>query len=100
MQVGDVLIAGERMADQHRVAALGIEPAIGLIGDLERREIDAGIETKRLVRAEAHDRRMRAVRFARPVGGIKCDADIGLDHVHNPAGERHGRIDLRPPRPA
>ena len=36
MGVGDVLIAGERMADQHGVAALGIERAVGLIGDLER----------------------------------------------------------------
>ena len=56
MQVGDVLIAGERVADQHRIAALGVERAVGLIGDLERREIDAGIEPQRLVEPEAHDR--------------------------------------------
>ena len=35
MHVGDVLVAGERVADQHRIAALGVERAVGLIGDLE-----------------------------------------------------------------
>jgi hypothetical protein len=30
---------------------------------------------------------MRMVRLARAVGGIKHDADIGLDHLYNPAGE-------------
>ena len=69
MHVGDVLIAGERVADQHRIAALGIERAVGLIGDLERREIDAGIEPQRLVEPETHDRRMRVVGLARAVGG-------------------------------
>ena len=52
MDIGDVLIAGQRMADQDGVGALGIELAIGLIGDLERREIDAAIEPQRLVGAE------------------------------------------------
>ncbi len=89
MDVGDVLVAGERMADQHRVAALGIERAVGLVGDLERREIDAGIEPERLVDAEADDQRMGMVRLARAVGGIKCDAEIGLDHVQQP-GRRSG----------
>ena len=83
MHVGDVLIAGERVADQHRVAARGIERAVGLIGDLERREIDAGIELERLVGPETHDRRMRMVRLARAVGRFKRDA--GLDHLSHPA---------------
>jgi hypothetical protein len=30
---------------------------------------------------------MRIVGLARAVGGIKCDAGIGLDHRCNPAGE-------------
>ena len=78
--LNDVLIAGQRMADQHRIAARGIERAVGLIGDLERREIDAGIEPQRLVGAETHDRRMRIIRFAHAVGRIKRGA--GLDHGH------------------
>ena len=52
MQVGHVLVAGERMADQHGIGALGIERAVGLVGDLERRELDAGIELERLVGPE------------------------------------------------
>jgi hypothetical protein len=32
------------MADQHGVAAFGVEPAIGLVGDRERTEIDPAIE--------------------------------------------------------
>jgi hypothetical protein len=30
---------------------------------------------------------MRMVRLARAVGGIESDAQIGLDHLYNPAGE-------------
>ncbi len=46
MDIGDVLIAGQRMADQDGVRALGIERTIGLVGDLERREIDARVELR------------------------------------------------------
>ena len=81
MQIGNVLIPGEGMADQHRIAALGIECAVGLVGDLERREVDAGIEPERTVLPETHDQRMGIVGLARAVGGIKCDAEIGLDHI-------------------
>ena len=79
MDVGDVLVAGERVADQHRIAALGVERAVGLVGDLERREVDAGIEPQRLVRPEAHDRRMRLVRLAHAVDRSKH----GLDHLRH-----------------
>jgi len=87
MQIGGVLIAGQRMADQHRVAAVRIQRAIGLVGDLEGSQLDAGIELKRLVGAEAHHRRMGMIGLAGAVGRIKCSADVGLDHLHNPAGE-------------
>ena len=61
-----VLVAGERVADQHRIGALGIERAVGLVGDLERRELDAGVELERLVGAEIGDGRVaRSVRLAR-----------------------------------
>ena len=66
MHARDMLVAGQRMADQDGVAALGIEPAIGLVGDLERRQLDAGIELERLVGPEPHHERLaRAVRLAR-----------------------------------
>ena len=68
-----MLVAGERMADQHRIAALGIERAVGLVGDLEWREVDAGVEPERLVRAEADDERIaRMIRLAR--GGRRDQA--------------------------
>jgi hypothetical protein len=87
MQIGDMLVARERVADQHRVAALGIERAIGLIAYLEWSKIDAGIKCQWLVHAEAHDERMRIVSLARAVGGIKCDTEIGFDHGCDPAGD-------------
>src|SRR5262249_2151488 len=87
MQVGDVLIAGERMANQHRVAALGIQRAVSLITDLKWSELDARIEGKRLIQAETDDERMRLVGFARAVSGIKCDSELGLDHRCDPAGD-------------
>jgi hypothetical protein len=51
------MVAGQRVADQHRVAALRIERAVGLVGDLERRKLDAGIELERPVLAEIRDQR-------------------------------------------
>ena len=44
-----ILVAGQRVADQDRVAALGVERAVGLIGDRERAEIDAAVEPQRLL---------------------------------------------------
>ena len=44
MHIGDMLVERQRVADQDRIGALGVELAIGLVGDLERREIDAAIE--------------------------------------------------------
>ena len=63
MHIGDVLVAGQRMADQDGVGALGVEFAVGLVGDLERFQIDAAIEQQRLVLAEPDQRRMRMVRL-------------------------------------
>jgi len=65
MHIGDMLIAGQRMADQNGVGALGVERAIGLIGDLERRQVDTAIERQRLIRAEFRDRRTRVIRLVR-----------------------------------
>src|SRR6516225_497495 len=83
MNVGDVLVAGKRMADQDCVAALGIELTIGLVGDLKWSEIDAGVEPQRLILAEAHHRRMRIIRFPRALGGINHDTELGFDHAQN-----------------
>ena len=77
MIVDGVLIAGQRMANQHRIAAIGIERAIGLIGDLQRGKIDAGVQVQRIVRGKTDDRRMRLVRFAGAVGKIERGADVG-----------------------
>ena len=70
MHIGDVLIAGQRMADQNGVGTVGVEFAIGLVGDLERGEIDTAIEPQRLVRAEHRHLRTRMVRLLRPLVGM------------------------------
>ena len=80
MHVGDVLVAGERVADQDGVRALGIELAVGLIGDLKRRKIDAGIEPQRLVASEPHERRLRVLRLARAARKINYRTDTGIGH--------------------
>ena len=54
--VGDMLVAGQRMADEDGVGFLRVELAIRLIGDSERREPCAGIEFEHPVGAEPHDR--------------------------------------------
>ena len=61
MHIGDMLIEGQRVANQYGVGAIGVQFAIGLIGDLERREIDAAIELQRLVHAELRHRRGRMI---------------------------------------
>lgn len=60
-----MLIACQRMADQDRIAARGIELAIGLIRDLERREVEAAIKMERCVAAEHRDLRARLIGLAR-----------------------------------
>ena len=75
--VDHVLIAGERVADENGIAALGVECAVGLVGDLQRGKIDAGIQAQRIVRAKAYDQRMRLIRFARTVGKIDDGRSVG-----------------------
>ena len=86
MDVGDVLVAGQRVADQHRVAALGIERAVGLVGDLERRRdrrrrrACSGLSAPKRTTSECGSSASRA-RSA----GSSATLDIGLDHLLNPA---------------
>ena len=84
----DMLVAGQRMTNEDRVGLVGIELAIGLVRDLERRERDAGIELERLVGAEMRDQRIpRMVRFARRRRLLRLahlGTQIGLDHPCDP----------------
>ena len=97
IDVGDMLIAGQRVADQDGVVARRIERAVGLIGDLERREIDAGVQPQRLVGAETHHQRTRIIRLAGAVGRIKRRA--GFHHHSHPApANRLRNRSGRPPR--
>jgi hypothetical protein len=93
MVIDDVLIAGERVADENGIAALGVECAVSLVRDLQWAEIDAGIEPQRIVRRKAHDQRMRMVRFARAVGEIERGA--GLCHKYFP--DRRFPASVAPP---
>jgi hypothetical protein len=63
MRVEDMLVARQRVADQDRVGPVGVELAIGLVGDLERCEIDAAIELQRLIGAKARDKRRWMIGF-------------------------------------
>ena len=58
---GDMLVAGQRMADEDGVGAGVVERAVGLVGDLERRQQRAGVELERLVGAETQHRARRLV---------------------------------------
>ena len=63
MIVGRVLVAGQRVADEDGVGAIGVERPVGLIGDLQVIEPPAGIQHQRLIRAEPHDRTGRSIRL-------------------------------------
>ena len=73
-----MLIAGQRVADQYRVAALGVERAVGLVGDLEGRERDAGIKRQRFVGTEPRDQAIaRIVGLADASRCLKRGANLG-----------------------
>ena len=77
-----VLIAGERMTDQHGIRALRIERAVGLVGDLEGRKLHAGVELERLVGPEmGNERGMRVIRLGRSTRRFTRARKICLDHV-------------------
>src|SRR6185437_1580889 len=69
MLVEDMLVAGQRMADENGIAARRIERAVSLIGDLERREIDAAIEPERRLGAKLRDLRCRVIGLMRALFG-------------------------------
>ena len=45
-----MLVAGERMTDEHEVRLVGVERAVGLIGDGKGRERLPAVERKRIVK--------------------------------------------------
>src|SRR5262245_47441037 len=66
MHARDMLVSSERMANQHRVGTLRVERSVGLVGNLEWREVYAGVEPERLVGSKiGHQRLTRLIRFAR-----------------------------------
>jgi hypothetical protein len=59
MDIGHVLIAGQRMTDEHEVRLVGIQRAVGLISNGEGREALAAVERQRLVLTEVDDLALR-----------------------------------------
>ena len=82
MQIGDMLIERQRVADQDGVGAIGVQFAIGLIGDLERREIDAAIELQRLIDAELRHRRGRMIGLVGAILAVNRRAGYRLHVCH------------------
>jgi hypothetical protein len=70
MFICDMLVAGQRMADQDGVGFAGIELAISLVSDLKRREIDAAIKPQRLIAGEHRDLRGRMVCLLSSILGV------------------------------
>ena len=82
MRIVDMLIAGQRMADQNGVGTIRVQFAIGLVGDLERRQIDAAIELQRLVRAELRHLRSRMIGFMGAILAMDRRAGYRLHICH------------------
>ena len=71
VEAGDVVRRVERVADQHRVAARGVERAVGLVGELVTRQRAAARERQRRVEArELPARRRRPTPCAASPGGV------------------------------
>jgi hypothetical protein len=77
-----MLVAGQRVADQHCITARSIKGAVGLVCNLEWGQFDAGVELERLIRPKMGDKRIvRLIRFPRSIPGLTCTRQIGLGHV-------------------
>ena len=99
MHVCDMLIERQRMTDQNGIGALGVELAIGLVGDLERREIDAAIELQRLVDPEFGDLRRGVVELLQAILTLDRGTHNRLQLCHLITGLPRGRSleqELRP----
>ena len=83
MNICDMLVAGQSVADQDRVGALGIERAVGLVGDGERAQLLRAIEPHGRARGELHERARRPPRLH----------DFGLERDHAACGIRTGHGD-------
>ena len=73
---GGELVAGQRVADQDGVGALGVEAAVGLVGDVDRAELGAAVELER-------HRVREPGAVAGQAGGIQIDdrEDFWLGHL-------------------
>ena len=60
-----MLIEGQRVADKDGIGAIGVELTIGLVGDLERLEVDAAIKRQWLIHTEQRELRSRMVCLVR-----------------------------------
>ena len=59
MIIRNMLVARQRVADQDRVRLVDVERAIGLVGNLKRRQRDAAIEHQRMIRPKTHNEARR-----------------------------------------
>ena len=73
--IGDMLVAGQRMADKDGVRARGVELAIGLVGDLEGRQQGAGVELQAACRR----------RTAAPGSSARWPRSSSLPHAMPPS---------------
>ena len=99
MDVGDVLVAGQRMTDENEIRLAGVERAVGLVGDGER------ARARRRNRAAAARRRKctislcgLAICASRPNGrkvleGFRC---LRFTDRYNPASDVCRRLILPP----
>ena len=79
-----MLVAGQSVAGKDRIAARRIQLAVGLIGNLDRRQCAAGIQVKRPVGAETHDftGRLLDLGMGRRADPLAIRAATGLCHRH------------------
>ena len=60
---GQVLVAGQGVADENRVRAIRVELAIGPVGDFQAIQPGAGVKAQRTVRAKTHQPAVRPDHF-------------------------------------
>ncbi len=96
---GDVLVRGQGVADEDRVAAIGVESSVSLEGDIDALEPCAGVQAQRPVRPHHPPRRqglVRAVHDQAHAGlGARSGETVNLAARSRNAGQKKGRARKR-----
>ena len=80
--LGDVLVAGQRMADEDGVRLGGVERAVGLVGDRDRRQQLVAVKPQRLALGQVQYLARGIVRLGKAQVRPRVSFDVRHGRMH------------------